>query len=79
MRFYGRLKIFIRFSLVFSIFINMLVGFEAIVRNNVYLMFLSCASVFAFIIPLYYTAFIFERQKRQLDESFKKFFDMKIK
>ncbi len=75
MRFYGRLKIFIRFSLVFSIFINMLVGFEAIVRNNVYLMFLSCASVFAFIIPLYYTAFIFERQKRQLDESFKKFFN----
>jgi len=75
MRFYGKLRFFIRVSLVFSVLIDMLVGFEAIIRNNVYLMFLSCVSVFVFIIPLYYSAFIIEQRKNLLDESFKKFFD----
>ena len=75
MKFYGKLKYFIRLSLVFSILFDMLVAFQAIIESNVFVLFLCCAGIFAFIIPLYYTAYILEKQNRQINRDFTKTFD----
>lgn len=74
MKFYNKLKILLRFSLVFSVLLDMFIGFEAIIRNNVYLMFLSSVSIFLFIIPLYYSALILERRKNKITENLDRLF-----
>jgi len=75
MRFYDKLRFFIRTGLVFGILFDIFVGFNAAKENNVYILFLCCVAVFAFIIPLYYAAYIFEKQSRNINNDLEKTFD----
>ncbi len=75
MRLYGKLRFFIRMGLVFGILFDIFVGFNAARENDVYILFLCCAAVFAFIIPLYYAAYIFEKQSRNINNDLEKTFN----
>ncbi len=75
MKFYNKLKFFIRLSLMCAIMFDMIVIFEAVMRNNTYILFLCLISIFVFIIPIYYTAYIFEKQKQQIDTDLYRYFD----
>ncbi len=76
MKWYSKLKVYIRLSLLFSILLNIFIAFEAITQSNLYCLFLSCAVFFVVIIPLYYVSYILEKQKYYFDESTKKVFNI---
>ena len=59
MKFYNKLKFFIRLSLMCAIMFDMIVIFEAVMRNNTYILFLCLISIFVFIIPIYYILIIY--------------------
>ena len=50
MKFYNKLKFFIRLSLMCAIMFDMIVIFEAVMRNNTYILYLFL--LYLFIIPL---------------------------
>ena len=74
MRYYNRLKVYIRFALVFAIIYAMLIGVDALIERNVYDLLLSSIAIFAVIIPLYYSAYLLEKQNVSIDDSLKDFF-----
>jgi len=74
-RYYNKLRFFARLGLFFAVLFVMLVAVEAALQKNIYVLFLCCVSVFVFVIPYYFVAYIIEKQKKHTERYLRKTFD----